>query len=473
MWSKMWGRGVALLITMVVSVTVAVLVMPSQALAQVTAAKAAPTRTARWVNWSQYGFDSGLANYNPFETTISPANVARLKLGWSFPLTGSLFNPTPSPVLADGVVYVAISIETPTSKGMSSYLYALPERGCVTTCHPLWKAAMQSSATGVVVANHTIYAPAGNILYAFPEGRCSGWCQPLWTFTLPNDTFAYAPTFANGIIYIGSLSGTVYALNGNGCGHTTCTLSVTSHVSRIAHITPHSSAGNLGQVAAPPVVANGFVYVGYVNGTIAVYKARGCGQVVCTPLWTASTTGINQFLSAPATLVVSQGVIYAVDQYSQNTMNNVFAFPAGGCGKSVCPFIWSTKLPYIRLMPPAVANGVIYIPTSDDYGDHGTLYAFPVRGCKVTCRPLWHSSLDMGYGQVSIANGVVYVGNFNKIPKYAAFPASGCRNVVCAPLWIYSLPGHNGDNPYILSPVVANGTLFISTSTAILNAFHL
>src|SRR5215472_16220935 len=58
-------------------------------------------------------------------------------------------------------------------------------------------------------------------------------------------------------------------------------------------------------IDSSPAVANGVVYVGSWDGKLYAFKADRCGQPTCSPLWTA-TTG-NQIHSSPA---VANGVVY-------------------------------------------------------------------------------------------------------------------------------------------------------------------
>ncbi len=100
----------------------------------------------------------------------------------------------------------------------------------------------------------------------------------------------------------------VYALNVDSCPLTTGThmrsrrLGVDSR--RACPLWTASSTGNW--IDSSPEVANGVVYVGSQGHKLYAFKADGCGQPTCSPLWTA-TTG-NWIYSSPA---VANGVVYA------------------------------------------------------------------------------------------------------------------------------------------------------------------
>jgi len=55
------------------------------------------------VDWAQFNFDPAHDGYNPYETLLSPMNVANLELKWSYaPPDGEVQGP---PVVANGKVY--------------------------------------------------------------------------------------------------------------------------------------------------------------------------------------------------------------------------------------------------------------------------------------------------------------------------------------------------------------------------------
>ncbi len=124
-------------------------------------------------------------------------------------------------------------------------------------------------------------------------------------------------------------------------------------------------------IFSSPVVANGIVFVGSVDGKLYAYKAGGCdsGKITCPPLWTSNPTGYSIF-SSPA---VTNGIIYigSVD-------GKLYAYKAGGCdsGKTTCPPLWTSNPTDGAISSsPAVANGVVYVGSYD-----GKLYAYKAEG---------------------------------------------------------------------------------------------
>ncbi|HEX3641260.1 MAG TPA: serine/threonine-protein kinase, partial [Ktedonobacteraceae bacterium] len=128
-----------------------------------------------------------------------------------------------------------------------------------------------------------------------------------------------------------------------------------------------------------PVVANGMVYASSDDYKLYAFKANGCGQATCAPLWTAQ---FNNSLGVP---LIAAGFL-------------------------------------------AVADGIVYISSGDG------LYAFRADGCEqVTCTPLWKAQTGGGVSSPTVANGVVYSGSDDG--KLYAFKANGCGQATCAPLW--------------------------------------
>jgi len=90
------------------------------------------------------------------------------------------------------------------------------------------------------------------------------------------------------------------------------------------------------------------------------FKADGCGQPTCLPLWTA-TTG-NWILSSPA---VANGVVY-VGSWD----HKLYAFKADGRGQLTCLPLWTATTGNAIASSPAVANGVVYVGSDKLYAFH-------------------------------------------------------------------------------------------------------
>ena len=170
--------------------------------------------------------------------------------------------------------------------------------GTPVTCTPLWTAA---TGGGVVaspaVANGVLYEPASNHeLDAFDAAgvtNCSGTpatCTPLWTASIGTQNVATpsSPAVANGVVYVGSEDGNLYAFDA--AGTTNCSgMPVTC--------TPLWSVATGGPVRSAPAVANGFVYV-TSNNQLQAYV-----DDTQPPRTTVVAPASGSTLSGPATLL--------------------------------------------------------------------------------------------------------------------------------------------------------------------------
>ena len=192
---------------------------------------------------------------------------------------------------------------------------------------------------------------------------------------------------------------------------------------------------------------------------------------MCAPLWTATTVGPNY--TAPA---IADGVVYLGTSDTRSGAGVLDAFDAHGstgCSGSpkVCTPLWRASFPDI-VETPAVAAGYVYAVSSA-----GTLSAFDahgVDGCggvPRTCSPRWRAQTEFGADAPIVANGVVYVGDSLAVRAYDAVGTLGCSGSPkrCAPIW--SSPEISGFG--VFDPAVVDGRLFVSTATATFRAFTL
>jgi outer membrane protein assembly factor BamB len=260
-----------------------------------------------------------------------------------------------------------------------------------------------------------------------------------------------SPAVANGVVYLGSNSGVLYAFDA--AGSTNCSAAPKT-------CAPLWTASVGGSSQSPPAVTNGVVYSGSSDGDLYAFDASGSTDcsgtpTTCTPLWTAATGADIQ--SSPA---VSNGVVYVgSDRY--------YAFDATGttgCSgiPKQCSPLWTASLSDLGQWSPAVANGVLYVNSSS--GLTAGLYALDATGntgctgSPKVCTPLWSTATGGGgIGAVigsspAVANGLVFDGG-------SAFDASGSNGcsgtpTICSPLWTAA----NGANS---TPAIANGIVYM------------
>ncbi|HTQ53140.1 MAG TPA: PQQ-binding-like beta-propeller repeat protein [Bryobacteraceae bacterium] len=327
-------------------------------------------------DWAQFLRDPEHRGYNPTENLLSVSDVKGLQLLWRASTKGN----NSSPVLAKGVIYV---------ESQSRYLYAFD----ALTGRRLWVAPTGDKTYHIqptpAVANDVVYAGSYDGLYAFdaatgklrwtalPDGSIESLTvangvvyeagdgleafhaltgQPIWTASNISAIFS-APAVQNGVAYVGSDDGSVYALNA-ATGQQIW-----------------QSANTLGSIFGSVTVENGIVYTQSYDGFFAYNAANG------QSLWNAYVG--STVSSSPA---VANGVVYE----GPDAFNAVSGVPRWDLSSSLGG-VYSTA---------AVANGVVYLGTNSS-----TVVGIDASNGTV----LWTAVTD---GPVAtalvVANGVLY-----------------------------------------------------------------
>jgi outer membrane protein assembly factor BamB len=404
--------------------------------------------------------------FDPTESTIGIANVANLQQKWAGG-TRVFDGILTAPTVANGVVYQVSNFTLyafQAGAGNATNCSGLPR-----FCKPLWTAAAGGfidSSPAVVNGIAYVNSTDGN-LYAFDatgRTKCSGTpktCAPLWTAATGG--FGSSPLVAGGIVYVGS-GDSLYALDAAGVVNCSGTPKI---------CTPLWSAATGGQVLSSPAVVNGLVYVGSGDGKLYAFDATGSTHCSgsprkCTPVWTAAT-GAMISTQAPA---IANGVVY-ISSFD----NKLYAFDAAGTthcsgAPKTCTPLWTATTAGTGASA-AVAKGVVYVfvelPAE-------VLYAFDAAGsthCSgvpKTCTPLWTASpggSEGGFRPPAVANGVVYVSGGQDLLGFDAAGSVNCSGTprVCAPLWTAPRDG--------FGPVVANGMVYLGSADGNLYAFGL
>ena len=147
-----------------------------------------------------------------------------------------------------------------------------------------------------------------------------------WQAQLGRLVYSSSPAVVDGVVYIGSIDGTLWAYPADGCGQSLCT-------------TPLWRSTSLAQIVDSPTVADGIVYVGSQtsfdsnDGKLNAFDANGCGKPVCKPLW-KGLAGKDSILDSSPT--VADGTVF-VGAYD----GRLYAFPASGCGQKTCKPSWT------------------------------------------------------------------------------------------------------------------------------------
>ncbi|MGZ4789468.1 MAG: outer membrane protein assembly factor BamB family protein, partial [Terriglobales bacterium] len=258
--------------------------------------------------------------------------------------------------------------------------------------------------------------------------------QLQWVGIMGDIVDTSSPAVVNGIVYVGSFDGRLYAFKANGCGQQVCQ--------------PLWSGATGNAILSSPAVTNGTVFVGSEDHNFYAFSAGGCGHADCPPLWTGTTNGAID--SGP---VVTPTVVYVGSED-----HNFYAFPTGGCGQATCAPLWSVPTGGGINSSPALVNNILYFGSQD-----GKLYAVDARGCgRQVCAPLWTAQVgSIVFGSSpAVSGGIVYIASFNEInstdSRLYAFNANGCGQMTCQPLW--TAPA--GDF-VVSSPAVAKGIVYV------------
>ena len=229
-----------------------------------------------------------------------------------------------------------------------------------------------------------------------------------WTY--PTGGFVQSsPAVVNGVVYIGSDDGNLYAL-------------MASTGQKLWSF----STGSGQTILDSPAVAGEVVYIGAYDGTFYALNASTGKQ-----LWSFAT-GPNPIVGAPT---VVNGVVYV----SGGVPETLYALNAN-TGK----LLWSDGNSIGGWSSAAVANGVLFIGSFDN-----NLRAINAR----TGAVLWSYAVTDGFVESSpaVADGVVYIGSGDGT-VYALRASNG------ALLWSYQT-----GNSITSSPAVAYGVVYIGS----------
>ncbi len=264
--------------------------------------------------------------------------------------------------------------------------------------------------------------------------------RPRWTYPVPAGSIGTAPTVVNGVAYVGSNDGNVYALdsesgalkwkasgsNGNSSPAVSGELVYSGGNGKVYALDAQTGAESWsyptgGAVASSPVVVNGVLFTGSADGKVyALDAASGSFK------WSFSTGGLID-RSSPAvadnTLYIgsSDGKVYAL---STTDGSLVWARQTGGG---------------VHRSTPAVANGVVYVGSYDK-----SIYALNARTGVV----LWAHATDGAVdSSPAVASGLVFAGSYDG-KLYALDALSGSVR------WTYAIGG------VASAPMIANGLVY-------------
>jgi hypothetical protein len=320
-----------------------------------------------------------------------------------------------APAVADGLVYVP---GPDLSAGLEAY--SVDCAGFVTVCPRRWKAITSPIGSSPVIANGFVYAADDSGIFGAYQVNCATGLGPCDT-SCPGSPGAYCDEAWQG--------GVANRINGS------------------------------------PAVSSGIVYIGADPGLAAAYDVASCASKrgSCDALWVGSLGDNKGTRSSPA---AADGMVYFGSEDGR-----LYAY-AVGCVNAyrACEPRWTAITGDGIDSSPAVADGVVYVGSRD-----GKLYADAV-GCPSgsPCLPLWTATPGDGIdSSPTVANGVVYVASRDgRLNAYAV----GCASDggTCTPLWSADIGGSSAlPTSFDMSPVVANGAVYVGSYDGNLYAFSL
>ncbi|MEO6888407.1 MAG: PQQ-binding-like beta-propeller repeat protein [Ktedonobacteraceae bacterium] len=233
---------------------------------------------------------------------------------------------------------------------------------------------------------------------------------------------------ANSIAYTGSDNGTLYAFG-----------------SRDGTIRWQHTLGGMVSVYA---VARNIVYVtAGTNATVLYAFNAGSGELI----W--------QFRSPKGMAVqVLDGVAYA-DTFAEGNMYTLYALDAlHGTLR------WQRSFASVTPGLLGASNGIVYaLQSSGDTGNPQFIqHVYALRTSDG--QELWHAPIEgsdgLANGSVVVVNSIVYIATTNKA-IYAIHTNSGTL------VWHHSTPGDQHGPPIPITPVVANGSIYIASNQGV------
>lgn len=251
-----------------------------------------------------------------------------------------------------------------------------------------------------------------------------------------------------------------YDLQGTRSNPTETTIS-TSNAPALAIKWRSATPINPYRIVGSPVVVNGVVYIGTVQGQLIAYDA--------------ATGNTNWTFNAPGSIygspTIQNGIAYfgTVNYPSENIMGN-YAFALNASTGSV---IWSNYLGNGSVwVPPTVADGRVFFPAALKEGVSGGFNAFDA----LTGATVW--SYNTAYGNWSaptmdMTDSNLYYSTGN--PCYSiGVPGDGCSGYLFdvnpatgATVWSIHYPDISGDDDTPATPLYANGRIYQGVKSGI------
>jgi outer membrane protein assembly factor BamB len=297
-------------------------------------------------DWAQFQDGARHLGQNPYENTLSSANVAGLQESW---VAGTANAIDSSPAVVNGIVYIGSNDHN---------IYALN----ATTGAVIWTVTTGNIVySSPAVVGGVVYVGSGDgKVYALNSTTGSTkWVDDL--SSLEPSGFDSTPSVTGGRVFIGGMSGNLYSLD-----------AATGFSYWVF------AAGSA--VRSSPTVGNGVVFIDAFDGTIYAVNATSG-----SPIWNFTTACCT--LASPAVVNgavfvgAADGTVYAVNAF---TGQKLWSYP--------------TSIPVYASV--GVANGAVYLAAANK------AFAFSAASGVL----LWSSSVNTAFSSPAVANGIVYMG---------------------------------------------------------------
>lgn len=462
-------------------------------------ASSTPTPSPPPVDWTTMGFDLQRSGYNPNETAIGAGNIASVHKVWTHNVGGEVGEP----VYASNVSINGAPVNVLYASGTSQEVAMNADTGAVLWTHALGSVTYQcagstssytfgaSGAPAIDRATNRIYVPDGaaavHALDLSTGAEASGW--PISIASPANSNFVYsAVTFnpSNKMLYTETSStcdispwfGRITAIN-----------TATAAIANTFYPAQGASGGGIwgfGGASIDPSTNNVYIAVGNGDTTNGGSQTAGYSEQLVSLSFDLSAvlghyyaplpTGLdNDFGATPllfqppgcqllAAAVNKSGlfVLYSANNISAGPLQTIQMSITSDTGDFVGVPAYDPLTNYVYVGLPATQG--IYKPG---------LAAFSMQSnCTLNPVPVWNANFgadgalltadDTPRSPISIANGVVYVSDYQTSVTYAFNAATGVQ------LWSQPLSA-NG----VVGPIVVNGHLFTSDISGTINAWTL
>jgi len=384
--------------------------------------------------WPSPGQGPNRDAHNTQETTLTAANVASLDEVWAAPLDGPAYVPVNNPsgelVTGHGGVYVndrSTAYRFDPATGERDWTFELPDH---------FPEGQMAEMGQVVVAGDDVLVGYGSVGDWTGEGS-------IWTTTRRDP----ATGAQRSTLYTGgqpmAVRGDDALLAGNRCTEgVACTARYAVFDLVTGGATGSQIGANLWRYAPPTLGSNAIFSTNITlrptpSSQVQAHPLTGLNP---DPLW---VTNLGQMASAMAPVLSADESTLYVGTAGAEVGHTLFALDA-----FTGAILWSVDVGTQVTAAPALADGVLYVPTStglvvvDDGGDI-----------------LWRAQAGTWIsGQPAVAGGVVYTGALDGTVR--AFDAEGCGSPTCGTLWSATT-----DDPVISAPVVSNAQLYVVSAT--------